>query len=468
LPGVVVLAVVAPGVAHAATTSDLQVTRAKPALNGRALVVDATIANTGHKSAPKSKAAVLLSRDATRSNDDRRLARLNVPRLSPKATKRLKSSLMLPASLGTGPRFVIVCADDVGAVRERSERNNCKASQRLTLPAVETPTPTGPVTPAPTDTTPPATVDPPPSDNPGTTTNDPPPDGDGDGIADAADNCPAAANADQADNDADGQGNACDPCPQDPATNTCSQYDPDDGDGDGVGNSVDNCPEASNADQMDNDGDGKGNVCDACPEAANQGSAGCPVSVYDINTHTYPDGTRVQLDGLVVTATSSQSFWIQLPSTAPGYTGAAGSAIEVFLGSGMPFPDAGALVTVAGTVSTFNNGLVLSQSPNVTVTSLGNPLPAATIITTNSSLVNFDAVLVRADDLTLVSKGTSNWDLTNSVGEHFTIDKTILGTFPDYAVGQHFTSITGIAESYAFQDNNQEFRPRSAADFIAG
>ena len=36
------------------------------------------------------------------------------------------------------------------------------------------------------------------------------PDGDGDGVADDADNCPATANSDQADADGDGQGNACD------------------------------------------------------------------------------------------------------------------------------------------------------------------------------------------------------------------------------------------------------------------
>ena len=36
------------------------------------------------------------------------------------------------------------------------------------------------------------------------------PDGDGDGIPDATDNCPAASNADQADGDADGIGDACD------------------------------------------------------------------------------------------------------------------------------------------------------------------------------------------------------------------------------------------------------------------
>jgi hypothetical protein len=38
------------------------------------------------------------------------------------------------------------------------------------------------------------------------------PDGDADGVADAADNCPARANADQADADVDGVGDACDRC----------------------------------------------------------------------------------------------------------------------------------------------------------------------------------------------------------------------------------------------------------------
>jgi len=38
-------------------------------------------------------------------------------------------------------------------------------------------------------------------------------DTDGDGLADEADSCPAAANADQADGDGDGVGDACDTCP---------------------------------------------------------------------------------------------------------------------------------------------------------------------------------------------------------------------------------------------------------------
>ncbi|MEO8602720.1 MAG: thrombospondin type 3 repeat-containing protein [bacterium] len=42
------------------------------------------------------------------------------------------------------------------------------------------------------------------------------PDADGDGIADASDNCPAAANATQSDADHDGIGDACDSCPETP------------------------------------------------------------------------------------------------------------------------------------------------------------------------------------------------------------------------------------------------------------
>jgi hypothetical protein len=71
-------------------------------------------------------------------------------------------------------------------------------------------------------------------------------DGDGDGIQDPADNCPATANADQADADHDGLGDACD----------------DDTDGDGVANTTDNCPTIANADQSDLDHDGRGTACD--------------------------------------------------------------------------------------------------------------------------------------------------------------------------------------------------------------
>src|SRR5689334_7197841 len=65
----------------------------------------------------------------------------------------------------------------------------------------------------------------------------PAPDGDGDGIADASDNCPGTVNASQADSDGDGIGNACDAAPS---------HDDRDPDGDGVKNADDNCPAEPN------------------------------------------------------------------------------------------------------------------------------------------------------------------------------------------------------------------------------
>jgi hypothetical protein len=58
-------------------------------------------------------------------------------------------------------------------------------------------------------------------------------DTDGDGIADASDNCPNTANADQADSDMDGVGDVCD-----------------------------NCPDIANSSQADADGDGTGDACE--------------------------------------------------------------------------------------------------------------------------------------------------------------------------------------------------------------
>jgi hypothetical protein len=88
-------------------------------------------------------------------------------------------------------------------------------------------------------------------------------DRDGDGVADASDNCPDDANPGQEDGDDDGIGDVCDPSPDDPNPPQG------DADGDGIGNIDDNCRNKANPLQEDDDGDGIGNVCDNCSETPN-------------------------------------------------------------------------------------------------------------------------------------------------------------------------------------------------------
>jgi uncharacterized delta-60 repeat protein len=111
-------------------------------------------------------------------------------------------------------------------------------------------------------------------------------DGDGDGMADACDNCPVVANGDQADTDGDGAGDACDNCALDPnpdqldtdsdgSGNACDM----DADGDGVDDNVDNCYLIPNGDQLDSDGDGWGNACDGDDDddGLADGADNCPL-----------------------------------------------------------------------------------------------------------------------------------------------------------------------------------------------
>ena len=71
-------------------------------------------------------------------------------------------------------------------------------------------------------------------------------DGDGDGIPDFVDNCPAHSNPDQKDSDGDGVGDVCDNCYLEPNPEQR------DADGDGVGNECDNCLDTPNKMEINN------------------------------------------------------------------------------------------------------------------------------------------------------------------------------------------------------------------------
>jgi 5-methylthioadenosine/S-adenosylhomocysteine deaminase len=118
------------------------------------------------------------------------------------------------------------------------------------------------------------------------------PDGDGDGVGDTCDDCPAAPDPGQYDADlgcnccSGGDGVGCDDdvceatiCDSDPfccavtwdficegqAASLCGCC----GAGDGIGDACDNCPAALNPGQQDQDADGPGDACDNCPGVAN-------------------------------------------------------------------------------------------------------------------------------------------------------------------------------------------------------
>jgi len=291
---------------------------------------------------------------------------------------------------------------------------------------------------------------------------------DGDGIANAADNCPLifnpirpVDNGIQADADGDGTGDACDTTP----LGTNPTFDPNDKDNDGIPNGEDTCPYTPNEDQADSDGDGIGNACDPCPNTPNPlfGSCGI-IPIYDLKNGTVLPGNNVETRG-VVTAVGSSGFFIQVPEDEHdpvlGYTF---SGIYVYGWS--TAPQVGDLVTVQGALQDYYGLLEISSVTAVTVESSTNPLPSpvlvlpADIATDGQYADDYNAVLVTIENVAVLdtSLGYGEFLVTGNLR----IDD-LLYTYSMPAVGDEFETITG-ALFYGF--SNTKLEPRSVADMV--
>ncbi len=133
-------------------------------------------------------------------------------------------------------------------------------------------------------------------------------DADGDGVANALDNCVFAANADQADSDADLAGDACDI----------------DADNDGLANNADNCPTTANPNQEDLDGNGEGDPCDDDQDGDHvlNGMDNCPTVPNtlqgDVDADGVGDACQIKtLQALAVAPTASRDLTTDRGVSAP-------------------------------------------------------------------------------------------------------------------------------------------------------
>lgn len=308
-------------------------------------------------------------------------------------------------------------------------------------------------------------------------------DADGDGIADAEDNCPSIFNpvrpldgGKQADYDDDNVGDVCDPCPLEAASTTCKTFDPNDTDGDGVANLSDNCPSIANTDQADADSDQKGDACDLCPNETNVGDAGCPYDIPTLKTDASLQGERVAVVGAVVTGVGPDGFFIQENTT----TFKDNAGIYVFNGSdAKPNLDdivdvTGATLTTyfsqiqlnsaawTGTGSTFEmppRVLTAGQLTQLVADGAASPLEGQLIQVENVTVSDADPVGGSGD-----TNNVNEFELTGGLRVDDAIwptGQTFIDPFP--TVGEQFVSITGPV---SFRNDYLKLLPRDTSDLV--
>jgi cytosine/adenosine deaminase-related metal-dependent hydrolase len=317
-------------------------------------------------------------------------------------------------------------------------------------------------------------------------------DKDGDGLPNAADNCPTIFNPIrpmdqglQADTDGDGIGDACDICPED-KTQKCPRATGGDFDGDGIPNGRDNCPEVGNPSQADGDADGRGDACESC-SAANPGATPCALTISTIRNPAAPghpkSGTVVRVQGYLSARKTSDLLYLQ-----EGVTGAPWQGILVkagaLTGTAATGPKVGQQLAVIGVYSE-NFGVSQITAAIVTVEDVTIATMVPLLVTTaeintaaGAGAEPFESLLLEIEGpLTITNDNPDTGPFFEFiVTGNLRIDDAVFARYgtpatctpapcpyppPTFLNGRTFTKIIGMA---GFGFNNRKLYPRLAAD----
>ena len=312
-------------------------------------------------------------------------------------------------------------------------------------------------------------------------------DKDGDGIADAQDNCPTIFNpirpmdnGKQADADGDGTGDACDPCPRD-ATNTCVRVTATDSDGDGVPDAIDNCPETANPEQADSDKDGRGDACESCAKA-NPGAIACDSDIPSLRQrgNKPKNGEVVRIGSAFISAvgpsTGGKNF--MFVQTSP--QGAPFQGIYVLTGTAATDRKVGEKVALTGIFrEAFDMDQVTASRIELLDAQLATMEPmvlTAAALADDKNGEGYEGLLVQVKDAGLAitdqdpDKGGKYFEFV--IGGSLRIDDFIFSKYATtgtayppvgFTIGSAFTSVTGVM-GYSF--NQRKLYPRSIADMV--
>ncbi|MEO8588277.1 MAG: thrombospondin type 3 repeat-containing protein, partial [Flavobacteriales bacterium] len=243
-----------------------------------------------------------------------------------------------------------------------------------------------------------------------------------------------------------------------------------DGDGDGIADALDNCPTISNTDQADADSDGKGDACDACPSTANPGTAGCPATIYQIKNGSVFGTVRVI--NALVTGKGTDGFFVQVKEGDVTYGGADFSGLFVHTGALAPtlaMATVGARVTVDGDVTMLQGRTQLDNVAAVSVDEPGPELPPAPIVVTYAEVITGGSRALQLEGM-IVSLGAATVTATNAPQGEFTLTDALsnalvtddyLYLVPTPSVGQAYVSARGIL---TLLNTVSKLEPRSASD----